>query len=72
MPSARVARQTETLEEAVRTTRLLMRNTPTNYLEVLTAQQRLLEARLSETSDRYAEIEAVITFFHSLGGWANS
>lgn len=63
------ARQIKTLEDAVRATQLLMRNSPTNYLEVLTAQQRLLEAQLSETSDRYSEIESVITFFHALGGW---
>ncbi len=56
------------LEKAVRTTQLLMRNSPTNYLEVLTAQQRLLEAQLTETADRYSEIQAVISLYHALGG----
>lgn len=62
------AEQINVLEKAVRTTQLLMRNSPTNYLEVLTAQQRLLEAQLTETADKYSEIEAVITLYHALGG----
>lgn len=62
------AEQIAVLEKAVRTTQLLMRNTPTNYLEVLTAQQRLLEAQLTETADKYDEIQAVIKLYHALGG----
>ena len=62
------AEQITVLEKAVRTTQLLMRNSPTNYLEVLTAQQRLLEAQLTETADRYSEIQAVIRLYHALGG----
>lgn len=62
------AEQIEVLEKAVHTTQLLMRNSPTNYLEVLTAQQRLLEAQLTETADKYSEIQAVITLYHALGG----
>ncbi|WP_368408728.1 hypothetical protein [uncultured Duncaniella sp.] len=45
-----------------------MRNTTTNYLEVLTAQQRLLEAELSEASDRFDVIRSVISLYHALGG----
>ena len=42
-----VNQQIMTLQEAVRKTELLMQHTSTNYLEVLTARQRLLEAELT-------------------------
>lgn len=61
--------QIETLREAVRTTRLLMLNThSTSYLEVLTAQQKLLEAELTDAQDRYNAIQAIISLYHALGG----
>lgn len=60
--------QIELLESAVRSTQLLMRHGNTNYLEVLTAQQTLLQARLTEVSDKYNEIQGVISLYHSLGG----
>ena len=61
-------KQIVALKGAVHNTRLLMRNSPTNYLEVLTAQQRLLEAELTEATDRYEIIQAVIALYHALGG----
>lgn len=48
--------QVATLREAVRKTELLMLHSPTNYLEVLTAQQSLLAAEQAEAqavSTRY-------------------
>lgn len=64
-------KQIVALKGAVHNTRLLMRNTSTNYLEVLTAQQRLLEAEITEAADRYDEIQAVISLYHALGGGIN-
>lgn len=61
-------RKVETLESAVRSTKLLMEHGNTNYLEVLTAQQTLLQAQLAEVSDRYEEIQSVISLYHALGG----
>lgn len=61
-------RKVETLETAVRSTQLLMEHGNTNYLEVLTAQQTLLQAQLAEVSDRYEEIQGVISLYHALGG----
>lgn len=58
----------EALNTAVRSTQLLMTHGSTNYLEVLTAQQTLLDAQLSEVSDKYDEIEGVISLYHALGG----
>ena len=56
------------LQEAVRKTEILMRHSPTTYLEVLTAQQSLLAAELTEAQDRFDEIQSVILHYHALGG----
>ena len=61
-------KQIVALQGAVHNTRLLMRNSNTNYLEVLTAQQRLLEAELTEATDNYNAIQSIITLYHALGG----
>lgn len=60
--------QVRTLEEAVRKTELLMRHSSVNYLEVLTAQQSLLAARLTQAQDRFDKIQGVINLYHALGG----
>lgn len=61
-------KQVEALESAVKSTKLLMQHGNTTYLEVLTAQQGLLQAQLSQAADRFDEIQAVINLYHSLGG----
>lgn len=63
-----VREQTGLLEDAVVKTELLMRHSPTNYLEVLTAQQSLLAAQQLEVQCRYDEIAGIITLYHALGG----
>lgn len=56
------------LKEAVRKTELLMRHSSTNYLEVLTARQSLLDAELTQAHDKFDEIQGVINLYHALGG----
>lgn len=56
------------LQSAVRSSKLLMRHSSQNYLEVLTARQTLLDAELSAVSDRFEEIQGVINLYHALGG----
>lgn len=63
-----VNQQIMTLQEAVRKTELLMQHTSTNYLEVLTARQRLLEAELTHAQDKFEEIQGVIDLYHAVGG----
>lgn len=63
-------KQIVALQGAVHNTRLLMRNSNTNYLEVLTAQQRLLEAELTEVNDTLDKIQSIIDLYHALGGGA--
>lgn len=62
-------KQVETLNQTVKNTRLLMNNSAnTSYLEVITAQQTLLQAELSRVSSRLEEIQGVISLYHALGG----
>lgn len=61
-------KQIEAMARAVESTELLMQHTSTTYLEVLTAQQSLLSARLSQIADRYKEIQGVINLYQALGG----
>lgn len=56
------------LEAATEKTKLLVRYTSSTYLEVLTAQQSLLDARLTLAQDRIEKIQAVISLYHALGG----
>lgn len=60
--------QIRLLEEAVRKTKLLMQYSDASYLEVLTAQQALLDARQSLTQDRFGRIQGVIQLYYALGG----
>lgn len=61
-------KQVVTLRAAVWNIKLLMKHGAASYLEVLTAQQNLLQAELTEISDRYQEIQGVISLYHALGG----
>lgn len=60
--------QIAALEEAQRSTQLLMTHSGSSYLEVLTATQSLLSARLSETQDTFDGIQGIIKLYHALGG----
>lgn len=60
--------QVADLEAATEKTRLLVRYTSANYLEVLTAQQSLLAARLTLAQDRINKMQAVVHLYHALGG----
>lgn len=61
-------RQVEALQRAVESTESLMKLGTSTYLEVLTAQQSLLSAQLSEVSDTYQCMVAVVSLYHALGG----
>ena len=62
------AQQVSALETAVKSTRLLMKHGNTTYLEVLTAQQTLLNAQLNQVSNRFTEIQGIINLYRALGG----
>lgn len=61
-------KQVESLERAVESTALLMEHGNTTYLEVLTARQTLLSAQLTQVSNRFAQMQSVVTIYQALGG----
>ena len=61
-------KQVTALEKTVTSTSLLMEYGTTNYLEVLTARQSLLNAQLTQVSNRFMEIQSVISLYQALGG----
>ena len=61
-------KQIQSLEKALESTSLLMERGTTTYLEVLTARQSLLSAQLSQTANRFTEIQSVINLYQALGG----
>ena len=40
------------------------------YLEVLTARQNYLSARLSQTANTFTELQSLISLYQALGGGA--
>lgn len=64
-------KQIALLRAAVWNTRLLMQHGQVNYLEVLIAQENLLQAELTGAEDKYDEIQSIITLYHALGGGLN-
>ena len=61
-------KQIQSLEKALESTSLLIEHGTTTYLEVLTARQSLLSAQLSQTANRFTEIQSVINLYQALGG----
>ena len=63
-------RQVATLHDAYTGTHELMDNGKASYLEVLTAQESLLSAQLSEATNMYNGTQALIALYIALGGGA--
>ena len=61
-------RQVLNLQAAVWNTQLLMKHGNAEYLEVLTAQKNLLQAELTEVSDKFDAIKSTINLYQALGG----
>lgn len=63
-----LAQQVENLEKSVEYTQELLTLGTSTYLEVLTAQQGLLGAQMSQLSTQLSRSQAVINLYQSLGG----
>lgn len=61
-------RQVATLHDAYTGTHTLMDNGKASYLEVLTAQESLLSAQLSEAMNMYSGTQSLIALYIALGG----
>ena len=62
------SRQVQVLYDAYAGTHELMDNGKASYLEVLTAQESLLNSQLSQASNMYKGAQAVIALYIALGG----
>lgn len=60
--------QADVLRNAVDYTQALFHSGSASYLEILTAQQSLLNAQLNEVSDTFQRMQAVINLYEALGG----
>lgn len=58
----------EQLNKAVIATKALFQSASATYLEVLTSQQSLLSAQLSEVADNFQRVQAVINLYSAVGG----
>lgn len=64
-----IGARVQALQEAYSATTELMNNGSTTYLEVLTAQESLLAAQLSQVQNQYDIIQSLINLYTSLGGF---
>lgn len=62
------AKQIEVLRQNVEDTKSLMASSGSTYLEVITAQQTLLNAELSKIADDFYKMQAVVSLYSALGG----
>ena len=62
------AHQIEVLEKNVADTKLLFSSSGSSYLEIITAQQTLLNAQLSKVADDFSKMQAVVNLYQALGG----
>ena len=63
------AKQVESLEKNVKYTQELFHQAKgTTYLEIITAQQSLLNAQLAKVQDDFYKVQAVVNLYYALGG----
>lgn len=62
------ARQIAVLEKNVEDTKALLSSAGSTYLEVITAQQSLLNVQLSKITDDFNKMQAVVSLYSALGG----
>ena len=60
--------QVDVLKKNVEHTELLFRQSSSSYLEVITAQQNLLNAQISKVQDDFSKMQAVVNLYYALGG----
>ncbi len=61
-------KQVESLTKNVEYTKDLFRMGSSTYLEVISAQQSLLNAELSKVSDDFYKMQAIVNLYYALGG----
>ena len=64
-------KQIEVLKKNVERTHLLLRQSSSTDLEVISAQQNLLNAEISKVQDDFSKMQAVVNLYYALGGGTN-
>ncbi|MCI6671371.1 MAG: efflux transporter outer membrane subunit [Prevotella sp.] len=64
-------RRIDILRTNVEHTQMLYQQSSSTYLEVLTAQQNLLNAEISQVQEQFAKLQAIVNLYYALGGGAN-
>ena len=64
--SSHLENQVKALERTVKSTHLLQQNGSSNYLEVLTAQENLLSAQMSQLQNIYNKVAAQIALYQAM------
>ena len=62
------AHQVEVLKKNVEDTRALVSSSTSTYLEVISAQNSLLNAEISKVTDDFNKMQAVVSLYQALGG----
>ena len=64
----RIAGKQGSLKKNVEYNKMLFNDGSATYLEVITAQQSLLNAELSKVADDFYKMQAVVNLYYALGG----
>lgn len=66
--NALYAQQIDILKKSVEQSQMLYKQSSSNYLEVITAQQNLLNAEISQVQDQFSKLQAIVNLYYALGG----
>ena len=58
----------EVLKQNVEDTELLYKQSSSTYLEVITAQQNLLNAEINQVQDQFTKLQSIVNLYYALGG----
>lgn len=61
----------DVLKKNVEDIELLYKQSSSTYLEVITAQQNLLNAQVSQVQDQFTKLQAIVNLYYALGGGSN-
>ena len=62
--------QIDVLKQNVDHTQMLYAQSSSSYLEVITAQQSLLNAEISQVQEQFTKLQAIVNLYNALGGGA--
>ena len=62
--------QIDVLKTNVEHTQMLYTQSSSTYLEVITAQQSLLNAEISQIQEQFTKLQSIVNLYKALGGGA--